>query len=252
MFAVVVLMIQLALSTASSQNPGFNYDEAKVGAYTLPDPLMMTDGKRVANQRQWRQRRSEILRLFETNEYGRTPKSAKNAGSISFAETSRDPKALGGLATRKEVTVFLTGKKDGAPKDVLKMSVLFFVPNNRKQPAPVFLGLNFNGNQAVSNDPGIALATAWLRDAKDTGAVNNRATEKSRGTESSRWAIEMIVKRGYAVATIYCGDLFPDHKDGLADSVIPHFYRKGQTGPDVDEWNALGAWAWGLSRAVDY
>jgi len=246
-FAIFVLMVQLALSTASSQTPGFNYDEAKVGAYTLPDPLVMADGKRVSNPRQWRQRREDILRLFETNEYGRTPKSAKNAGPITFAETLRDAKALGGVATRKEVTVFLTGKKDGP-----KMSVLFFVPNNRKQPAPVFLGLNFNGNQAVSNDPGIALATSWLRDAKDTGAVNNRATEKSRGTESSRWAIEMIVKRGFAVATIYCGDLFPDHKDGLAESVIPHFYRKGQTAPDDDEWNALGAWAWGLSRAVDY
>jgi hypothetical protein len=244
MVAAAVLIVQLLLSVAASQNQQFNYDEAKVGAYTLPDPLLMTDGRRVATVRNWAKRRQEILRLFESNVYGRTPKISSR---ISFAETSRDPKALGGLATRREVTVFLTGKKDGP-----KMNVLFFVPNNRKQPAPVFLGLNFNGNQAVSNDPGIALAASWLRDAKDTGAVHNRATEKSRGTESSRWAIEMIVKRGYAVATIYNGDLFPDHKDGLKESVIPNFYRKGQTAPEADDWNAIGAWAWGLSRAVDY
>jgi hypothetical protein len=242
--AGAVLTIQVLVSVADSQTQQFNYDEAKVGAYTLPDPLVMADGRKVATPRDWAKRRQEILRLFETNVYGRTPKTASR---ISFAETSRDPKALGGLATRKEVTVFLTGKKDGP-----KMSVLFFVPNNRTQPAPVFLGLNFNGNQAVSNDPGIALATSWLRDSKDVGSVNNRATEKSRGTESSRWPVEMIIKRGYAVATIYNGDLFPDHKDGLKESVIPGFYRKGQTAPETDEWNALGAWAWGLSRAVDY
>lgn len=247
--AGAVLTIQVLFSIAVSQTQQFNYDEAKVGAYTLPDPLVMADGRKVASPRDWAKRRQEILRLFETNVYGRTPKTSSR---ISFAETSRDPKALGGLATRKEVTVFLTGKKDGSPKDVLKMSVLFFIPNARKQPAPVFLGLNFNGNQAVSSDPGIALAASWLRDAKETGAVNNRATEKSRGTESSRWALEMIVKRGYAVATIYNGDLFPDHKDGLKESVIPGFYRKGQTAPEADDWNAIGAWAWGLSRAVDY
>ncbi len=234
--------------TAAGQTPQFvpNYDESKVGAYTLPDPLKMNDGRKVTNVKLWRERRQEIIKLYETDVYGRTPAAAK-AVKISFVETSRDAKALGGLATRKEVTVYLTGKKDGP-----KMSVLFYIPNNRKQPAPVFIGLNFNGNQAIHNDPGIALATSWLRDGKETGAVNNRATENSRGTEASRWAVEMIVKRGYAVATIYNGDLFPDHNNGLKESVIPHFYRSGQTQLEADDWNAIGAWAWGLSRAVDY
>lgn len=243
-----ISLFWLTSSLAQTQQPQFvpNYDESKVGEYMLPDPLKMSSGASVTSARQWRQRRQEILRLYETHVYGRTPAAAK-AAKISFAETSRDTKALGGLATRKEVTVYLTGQKDGP-----KMSVLFYVPNQRKQPAPVFIGLNFNGNQAISNDPGISLATSWLRESRDTGAVGNRATEKSRGTEAGRWPVEMIVKRGYAVATIYNGDLFPDHKDGLKDSVIPHFYRSGQTAPDADEWNALAAWAWGLSRAVDY
>jgi len=242
---ILALSFSIVLPVVHSQNPaGFNYEESKVGSYTLPDPLVTNDGKRVSNAREWRQRRSEILRLYEAHVYGHT---SRVKSRVSFVETSRDAKALNGLATRKEVTVFLTGKKDGP-----KMSVLFYIPNNRKQPAPVFIGLNFNGNQSVSNDPGIALAESWLRNSQDTGAVNNRATEKSRGTESRRWPIEMIIKRGYAVATIYNGDLFPDHKDGLKDSIIPHFYRPGQTDPDADEWNAIGAWAFGLSRAVDY
>jgi len=243
---IFVFAVQLMLLTAFSQSPpaGFNYDEAKVGSYTLPDPLVKTDGRRVANAREWAERRQEILRLFEANVYGRTPKSSSG---VAFSETSRDAQALGGIATRKQVTVLLTGKRDGP-----KMNLLLYVPNGRKQPAPVFLGLNFNGNQAVSRDPGVALATSWLREGKDTGALNNRATENSRGTEAGRWAIERVIQRGYAVATIYSGDLFPDHRDGLKDSVIPFFYRKGQTAPDADEWQALGAWAWGLSRAADY
>ncbi len=240
-----ILLFQILPATTQTQQFVPNYEESKIGSYTLPNPLVMNDGRKVTTASQWRARRQEILKLYETHVYGRTPAAAK-AARISFVETSRDAKALGGLATRKEVTVYLTGKKDGP-----KMSVLFYIPNARTQAAPVFLGLNFNGNQAISNDPGITLASSWLREAKETGAVNNRATEKSRGTEASRWAVEMALKRGYAVATIYNGDLFPDHKDGLKESVIPYFYRNGQTSQAADDWNALGAWAWGLSRAVD-
>ena len=44
-----------------------NYDEAKVGNYTLPDPLVMENGKRVRDAATWyKTRRPEIVRLFET------------------------------------------------------------------------------------------------------------------------------------------------------------------------------------------
>ncbi len=244
-FALALLSSQFVSINVGAQNPAnANYDESKVVSYTLPDPLVAANGKRVGNQRQWRQRRAEILRLFETNVYGRTPHAKPR---ISFAETSRDAKALGGIATRREITIFLLGKKDGP-----QMSLLLYVPNGRTKPAPVFLGMNFNGNQAISKDPGITLSKAWMRESKENGVINNRATEASRGAEARRWPIEMIVKRGYAVATIYYGDLFPDHANGLKDSIIPHFYRAGQAAPEADEWNAIGAWAWGLSRAMDF
>jgi hypothetical protein len=241
--AAIMLLAQLC--TGNPQNPAqANYDEAKVGEYTLPDPLVAKDNRHVDNPDQWRQRREEILRLFETQVYGRTPRSALR---IDFSETGRDEKALGGLATRREISIFLTGKKEGP-----QMRLLLYVPNRKTQPAPVFLGLNFNGNHGVHGDPGIALARGWMRETRDSGVVNNRATEASRGVEARRWPLEMIVGRGYAVATAYYGDLFPDHAKGLSDSIIPHFYRAGQTSPAADEWNAIGAWAWGLSRALDY
>lgn len=239
-----LLCLWLWPGQAQNPPPGFNYDEAKAGSYTLPDPLEMNDGSKVANAQQWRKRRAEILRLFETHVYGRTP--AKHP-VIRFEEKPRAAKALGGLATRREITIWLLGKPGGP-----RLNLLLYVPNQRTGRAPVFLGLNFNGNQAVHADPQITLAASWLANSANNGVVNNRATEKARGTEASRWAIEMILKRGYAVATVYCGDLFPDHKDGLNESVIPHLYKAGQTAPAADDWNALGAWAWGLSRGLDF
>lgn len=220
-----------------------NYDEAKVGNYELPDPLRFANGKAVTDAKTWRARRQEILRLFGEHVYGFTPVTKTR---ITFAETKRDENALNGLAVRREVTVYLTGRKDGP-----QMHLLLFVPKATKQPAPVIMGLSFNGNHAVHADPGITLSTAWMRNDRDR-VVNNRATEKARGSEAGRWPIEMIVKRGYAVVTAYCGDLFPDHNEGLKDSIIPHFYKSGQTALAANDWNALGAWAWGLSRAVDY
>ncbi len=234
---------------AQSAAPQANYDEAKVEPYKLPDPLVTMDGKRVSAAREWRGRRAEILRLFETHVYGRSPSVSPR---ISFTETSRDSGALGGAATRREITIFLTGKGDGPQKEGARMSLLLYVPNKRSGRAPVFLGMNFNGNHAISKDTGVAISKRWMRNSRENGVVDNRATEASRGVESRRWPIEMIVRRGYAVATIYYGDLFPDHVNGLKDSIIPHFYRSGQTEPGADEWNAIGAWAWGLSRAMDF
>ena len=233
----------LAASFAEAQPPGTNYDEAKVPKYTLPDPLAMSDGSRVTDAETWRtRRRPEILKLFETHVYGRSP---GRPPEMTFEVTSVDRQALGGKATRKEVSVYFTGKKDGP-----KMDILVYLPGGAKQAVPAFVGLNFRGNHSIHPDPAITLSTRWMRSGE--GIVDHRATEKSRGTSSSRWPIETILQRGYGVATIYCGDLDPDFHDGFQNGVHPLSYKPGQTEPAPDEWGTIGAWAWGLSRAMDY
>ncbi len=242
--SIAILAVLLTIGIAQQAAFVPNYDEAKIGAFTLPDPLVMSDGSKVANAPQWRKRRAEILKMFESQMYGRTPATHP---PITFEEVSRDASALGGIALRREIAIYLLGKKDGP-----RMNLLVYTPGKASGRVPVFLGLNFNGNHSVTTEKGVALAAGWMPKNADKGVVDNRATEASRGSEASRWALEMIVQRGYGVASIYCGDLFPDHKDGLKDSIIPHFYKPGQTAPAADEWNAIGAWAFGLSRAVDF
>jgi hypothetical protein len=119
------------------------------------------------------------------------------------------------------------------------MHLLVYLPNQRNGRVPVFLGLNFHGNQAISADPGIQVSTAWMGWSGSNGVVHHRATAASRGSEARRWPLETILARGYGVATAYYGDMFPDRADGRRGSMF------AQSG-------AIAAWAWGLSRAMDY
>ena len=50
---------------------------------------------------------------------------------------------------------------------------------------------------------------------------------------------------------MYYGDIEPDHADGWKDGVRARI-GPGATGRFApDDWGAIGAWAWGLSRALD-
>lgn len=231
--------------SAADARPGINYDEAKVGNLPIPDVLTCQDGTKVSSKEQWLEKRGpELLKLFESEVYGRTP-GGKPSG-MRFVQTSENKQALGGKATMRQVSIFFTDK------DEPRCDVLLYLPNGRKGPAPTFVSLNFGGNQSVSNDPTIAMPTAWFREDKEKLYAGNKASEKSRGSSDRRWPIEDIIARGYGVATAYYGDLDPDFDDGFQNGVQPLFYKSGQTQPAADEWGSIGAWAWGLSRMADY
>ena len=219
------------------------YDESTVPSYVLPDPLVCTDGTRGTDAGVWlSQRRPEVLRLFEHHVYGAMPGPPE---LTAYDVTSVDESALGGRATRKEVTAHFTANGNTA-----EMDILIYLPNVVSAPAPpLFVGLNFHGNHTIHADPGIALSTRWMWGSADMGIEDNRATEATRGRAASRWPVERILERGYALATIYCGDLDPDFHDGFQNGVHPLFPRDDAKG---DAWGTVGAWAWGLSRALDY
>lgn len=244
--ALAALVTLAALPTARAAG---NTDESKVGHLPIPDVLLATDGTPIRDIAAWRANRPALLNLFATEVYGRTPtpSATTRPPGMRWETTSTDRTALGGKATRKEVTLHFTARADGP-----KLHLLIYQPNAGTAPYPAFLGLNYFGNQCVNADPGIALSTAWMRTSADFGIVNNRATDKTRGAHAHRWEVEKVIARGYATVSAYYGDLCPDNVNGLAESVGALFATGTTEKRAPAAWGAIGVWAWGLSRALDY
>ena len=239
-----VILPLLSAAAARSAAPVANYDEAKVPAYELPDVLRLQNGQPVGDaQEWWSRRRPEILNLFKTHVYGKAP---GRPGAMTFETFDLDRDALGGRAVRKQVTVRFAGTDRGPGMDIL-----IYLPNQARSPVPTFVFLNFGGNHTIHSDPAIRLSTRWMRN-RGAGVTNNRATEASRGRAASRVPVETILARGYGVATIYYGDIDPDFHDGFKNGVHATFDEHGSGKRPADAWGSIAAWAWGLSRAMDY
>ncbi|MBD2756100.1 glucuronyl esterase domain-containing protein [Spirosoma validum] len=238
LFSLALIILVVHLVNAQTPEPVFNYDEAKVGTYTLPDPLIDAKGKPVKTRADWANRRKELIQLFAENVYGQTPKQAVK---LRFQTTAVDSSALNGLAIRKQVSIFFIDY----PK-LPSIDVLIYLPKNNRASA-AFLGLNFCGNHCVTTDATIPLSTRWMANTGEA-TITNQATGKARGMQARRWPVETIVKRGYALVTAYYGDIEPDHPKGWQGHIRSVL---GDT-TQPDNWGAIGAWAWGMSRILDY
>lgn len=207
----------------------------------LPDPLVMLDGRRVSTKKQWmKERRPELQRLFQHYMYGFAPPAPDR---VTAKVEREDRTALGGKATLREVTLRF------GPAGTPPIHLLVVTPNGKKR-VPLFLGINFAGNHAVLNDPQVRLSDAWIYSNRP-GVVNNRATDAARGTQADVWNVDLIVERGYGLATFYTGDVDPDKPD-FTDGVHPHYLKRGQRNLGPHDWGTIAAWAWGFSRAIDY
>jgi hypothetical protein len=224
-----------------------NYDEAKVGDFPIPDPLLCEDGTKVTSPDQWMQkRRPELMKLFEREVYGKTPEGKPS--SMKFTPLSKSELVLDGKAVMTQTRI--TFSENPSPH----LDVLLVLPVGHKGPAPVFVSLDFGGNQSVATFPSILMpeADVWFRNDQKTGYLENKATDKTRGSSDRRWPLAEIVARGYGVATAYYGDTEPDRADGFDASVRKLFLKQGQDKPADDDWGAIGAWAWSLSRMADF
>jgi hypothetical protein len=227
------MIAALALLSGCASAPSFPPAEQLPSRPSLPDPLEMLDGRKVATAEQWRsERRPELKALFEHYMYGTAPAAPP---SVKADVLFTDPKAFGGKATLREIKLSW-----GVPTSIY---LLLATPN--KGPSPCVFGLNFNGNHAVLPEPKIRLPDTWMRNK------GNKALEEDRGKDVATWSVEASIDRGYAIGTFYNGDIDPDRHD-WTDGIHPHYYKPGQTQPGPHEWATIMAWAWGLQRVVDY
>jgi hypothetical protein len=215
-----------------------NYDERLVGAYDLPDPLILANGKPVHDAKTWTEkRRPEIVRLFEENQYGRAP-GRPSAGH--FVTTEPGTLALDGKAIRRQVTVYFSADNAGP-----KMDLLLYLPlNSTQQRAPVLLNAAFSANSNTVADPGVKVGEVWGRDKKKVPAT--------QGMNFGKIDVTRLIDAGFGFATVYYGDIDPDFLGGVPFGVRALYLKPGQAEPAPNEWGAIAAWAWGLSRAMDY
>jgi hypothetical protein len=236
---VVLLMCLCLQGKLNAQQFVANYDESKVPEFTLPDPLVFNNGRKVRNIRAWSKRRAEIYSKFQNEVYGVSPQWN---GQIIPTELSSVTNALDGGAVRREIKLTLrNGNRD------LDMVMLLYLPES-ETPVPVFLGYNFGGNHSVTDEPGILVTKSWIRNNEATGITENKAVEEGRGKGASAWQVKELIKRGYGLATIYYGDVDPDYDDGFKNGVHGLYDHD----PADNSWGSIAAWSWGLSRAMDY
>ena len=225
----IVLFILLGLTSCTEiQGPEY------------PPLLQSATGKKIKTIEQWEQeRRPELLGLFASEIYGIAP-DVKVETTYRIVE--EDTCALNGDAVRRQVRI--TFRAHGMERSA---DMLLYIPKNAGEKVPVIFGLNSQGNYATSLDPQVVMTDGWV--AYPEGI--HRAADSLRGRVAYRWPYSGAVNRGYAVATIFKGDFYPDHQDAYGQSVLPMLYAES-TIPDSARMQAIGAWAWGISQAMDY
>ncbi|MBI2301316.1 MAG: acetylxylan esterase [Armatimonadetes bacterium] len=213
-----MLTALLSLALAAAKDPLMT-----TLAAPLPDPLVMLDGTRATTPEQWRdKRRPELLRLFAEDMYGHMPPPP---GNLTATLAGQDERYLGGKVTLRELVLHF------GPEGTPPVYLLVATPNQRAGPVPAFVGLNFHGNHAVVDAP-------WVHEAPPSFDQTH-----PRGSGRNAYPIELITDRGYAVATLFNGDLRED-KAGPPSGAQAMY-------PDCD-WATIACWAWGLQRALDY
>jgi lysophospholipase L1-like esterase len=196
-------------------NDQSTFDEAKANPYkdSMPDVLRMENGARVTRAEQWPARRKEILELFEREIYGRVP---KNAPRVRWEVTGVTPGMSGGVPV---ITRTLIGRVDNRayPKVKVNIQASYTVPAHATKPVPMMMEFGFG--------PGFGRRGAGMP-----------------------WG-DQAIARGWGYGTINPNSIQPDNNH-LELGVIG-LCNKGKP-RKPDDWGALRAWAWGLSRLIDY
>ncbi len=194
-------------------------DEATANPWkdSMPDPMTFKDGTKVKSADQWPKRRAEIVEDFEREVYGRVP---ENVPKVKWEVTKTTEGESGGIAT---VTKTLVGTVDNSafPKIKVAIQANYTVPKDAAGRVPIILqygfgfGFGFGGKGKGGPPP-------WTQQA---------------------------LEKGWAHGTIVPNSIQPD--DSRLREGIIGLTNKGQP-RSPEDWGALRAWGWGVSRLIDY
>jgi hypothetical protein len=206
-----------------------NFDESKVAPYTLPDPLLLKNGKKVKNAKiWWKQRRPEIVEEFDREIYGRVP---NNLPKVNWEVASTTRELNGDLPV---ITKKLVGRVDNSsyPLVTVNIELTLSTPANAAGPVPVIIEFGLSDQQLA--------------------AIKKHFTEAQWAAfagSGPSWQQQVLAK-GWGYATLIPTSVQADNGEGLTQGIIG-LANKGQP-RKLDDWGALRAWAWGASRVLDY
>jgi len=197
-----------------------NTDEARVPPYTLPDPLVTFDGRRITTPREWWEvRRPEIVEAFDREVYGRVP---PDVPPVRWEMTSVTRTVQDSIPV---VVRQLVGHVDNSayPAIEVHIDMTLVTPAEADGPVPVILHFSF----------------VWPECMRPPTPPPGQRT----------WQ-QQVLARGWGYAELYPTSYQADHGAGLTEGIIGLTNRGRSRRPD--DWGVLRAWAWGASRALDY
>jgi len=217
-----------------------NYDSKEIRNYQLEDPLTFANGCQLTDAKQWPERRKEILDIFQREMYGRLPEAIK-----IYCDTLEQGTSIAGFGIRTQIKMYFREDRTGPC-----INWLVVRPAHSRGPVPVVLALNYYGNHTLLEDTQIVETDPPMDDEP-----------MPRGyflSSDNRYAypIGMIVARGWAFVTAGYADISPDPHEPEGQQKYAYtkvFGLWGERNPECDDnTTALMAWAWALSRGMDY
>jgi hypothetical protein len=194
-----------------------NYDLTKADRYPVPDALTLKSGEPVKDAGTWwNRRRPEILADFQSEIYGRIPTETPKV-TWELAQTSKD--ALGGKATLKRIVGHIDNSRYPAASP--SIDIALYLPANAHAPVPVMVVASWNSTGRGFGPP-----------------------------PAGPTAMEQVIAHGWGYALVNTYAIQADSGAGLDSGVIGLVNEGASRKPD--DWGALAAWSWGLSRAIDY
>jgi hypothetical protein len=199
-----------------------NYDEAKANPEPLPDPLVLPDGRRVTTAKDWWSvRRPQIVAAMEATLYGHRPAALPK---VTWTVVRRRLTAEFGVPAVEKT---LDGRLDNAeaPGIEVHIQAVLVTPE---------------AAAAAGRRTPVVLAVTWLKPPPGLKSPADPNPDYRR----------LILRRGWSYVLYDPTSVQADNGAGLTAGVIG-LVNRGQP-RKAGDWGVLSAWAWGVSRVVDF